>query len=86
MYYIIEKYVNNLTINNINDFALKNNIILSENEQILFYDMIKKHWMDILNGNDKDIIDNLHNKLTESTFNSVMNLYNVYKNKYLNYL
>ena len=86
MNYIIEKYINNLTINNINDFARKNNIFLTENEQKIFYNIVKNHYKEILNGNDDEIIKYLKNNLSEEKFYNVLNLYNEYKNKYQNYL
>lgn len=86
MDYIIEKYINNITINNINDFALKNNIVLTEKEQKIFYDIVKNHYKEILSGNDTKIIKKLSNELDNSTFNKVMNLYEFYKAKYRGYL
>ena len=86
MNYIIKKYINNLTINNINDFAIKNNIFLTEKEQKIFYNIIKNHYKEIISGKDDNIIAYLKNNLPEEKFNNVMNLYNEYKNKYQNYL
>lgn len=86
MNYIIEKYINNLTINNINDFAIKNNIFLTEKEQKIFYNIIKKYYKDIINGNDEKVINYLKETLDEEKFTNVMNLYKKYKTKYQSYL
>ena len=86
MNYIIEKYISNITINNINDFMIKNNIFLTENELNIFYNIIKNHYQEILQGNDHKIINYLKNHLDEKNFNKVIILYNEYKEKYQNYL
>lgn len=82
MHYILEKYINNITINNINDFALKNNIILSKKEKTIIHDIIKNHYMEILSGNDKPYIEFLSKKLEENNFNKIIALYNHYKTIY----
>lgn len=86
MNYIIEKYIARITLNNINDFALKNNIILSEKEQKIFYNIVKNHWQELINGNDEEIIQYLKSELDENKFSSVITLYELYKEKYKNYL
>lgn len=86
MNYIIEKYISTLTINNINDFAAKNNIFLTEKEQKIFYDIIKNHYKEILAGNDNEITDYLKDNLPAEKYFNIMKLYNEYKNKYKNYL
>lgn len=85
MNYIIEKYINNITINNINDFALKNNIILTKKEEKIIYDIIKNHYKDILSGNDKPYIELLKKEFNENTFTKVITLYNKYKTIYNNF-
>ncbi len=86
MNYIIGKYIENISITNINQFAQKNNIFLTENEQNIFLNLIKNHYQDILQGNDKKYIAYLQNNLNEETFKKVMELYNLYKGKYQSYL
>ena len=86
MNYIIGKYIENISITNINQFAQKNNIFLTENEQNIFLDLIKNHYQDILDGNDEKHIAYLKSNLNEETFTKVIALYNLYKEKYQSYL
>lgn len=86
MNYFIEKYINNLTINNINDFAKKNNIFLTEKELNLLYHITKNNYLDILNGHDEKIKIFLKANLSKKNYELIINLYNEYKKKYQNYL
>ncbi len=83
---LIGQYVNKLTINNINDFALKNNIKLNEKELNILLDVAKNHYRDLLDGNDEKVKEYLKNNLTNENFEKVTNLYNEYKEKYQGYL
>ncbi len=86
MNYLIGKYIENISITNINQFAQKNNIFLTENEQNIFLDIIKNHYQEILTGNDGKYIAYLKANLNKDTFTKVISLYNLYKEKYQNYL
>lgn len=82
---LIKQYINKITINNINDFAIKNNIILSKKELDIFYDIIKNHYENIL-SNEKDIKNYLKQNITKENYEKVIPLYESYKEKYSNYL
>lgn len=83
---LIGQYINKLTIDNINDFALKNNIKLNEKELNILLDVAKNHYRDLLDGNDEKVKEYLKNNLTDENFEKVTNLYNEYKEKYQGYL
>ena len=83
---LIGQYVNKLTIDNINDFALKNNINLNEKELNILLDVAKNHYQDLLNGNDEKIKEHLKSNLTNENHEKTINLYNQYKEKYQGYL
>ncbi|MCI9084060.1 MAG: hypothetical protein HFH46_00395 [Bacilli bacterium] len=83
---LIGQYVNKLTINNINDFALKNNINLSENELNVLLNVAKNHYREVLNGNDLEVINYLKDNLSKDNYDKIISLYNEYKNKYQGYL
>lgn len=83
---LIGQYVNKLTINNINDFALKNNINLSENELNVLLNVAKNHYREVLNGNDLEVINYLKDNLSKDNYDKIISLYNKYKNKYQGYL
>ena len=79
--YIISKYINNITLNNINDFAKKEGILLKNDElnTINFY--IKNHWKTFYYGNPENLFKELKEKLEEKTNNKVIELYNEYKKR-----
>ncbi len=83
---LIGQYVNKLTINNINDFALKNNINLNENELNILLNVAKNHYREVLNGNDLEVINYLKDNLSKDNYDKIISLYNEYKNKYQGYL
>lgn len=83
---LIKQYINRLTINNINDFAIKNNIILNEKELNVLYEVTKNHYEELLAGNDTKIVNYLKENLTDENFTKINNLYNEYKVKYQGYL
>jgi len=83
---LIGQYVNKLTIDNINDFAVKNNIKLNEKELNTLLDVVKNHYRELLDGNDEKVKEYLKNNLTNENFEKVTNLYNKYKEKYQGYL
>ena len=82
---LIGQYVNKLTINNINDFALKNNINLNENELNILLNVAKNHYREVLNGNDLEVINYLKDNLSKDNYDKIISLYNKYKNKYQGY-
>lgn len=79
--FIIEKYINNITLNNINDFAKKEGIILKNNEDKIIYDYIKKYWKVFYYDNPSNLFKELKEKLSNETYNKIVELYNEYKNK-----
>ena len=83
---LIGQYVNKLTIDNINDFAVKNNIKLNEKELNTLLDVVKNHYRELLDGKDEKVKEYLKNNLTNENFEKVTNLYNKYKEKYQGYL
>ncbi len=82
---LINGYVKKLTIDNINDFAQKNNINLNKKELNVLLEVVKNHYQEILNGNDT-IKDYLKEHLTKENYDKVITLYNEYKEKYQGYL
>ena len=47
---LIEPYINNISKTDINNFALKNNINLNNNELEFIYNFIKTRYKDVLNN------------------------------------
>lgn len=85
MNFIIKQYIDKITINNINDFAKKNNCFLNENELNIIFYIIKNKYNDILNG-DESFITLLKTNLSQTNYNKIIKLYNEYKIKYQSFL
>ena len=83
---IIEKNINKLTINDIKDFLIKENIYLNENELNIIYYYIKANWKTLLYGDSSKIFNDLKSKMSNENYNKLVNLFNFYKEKYKNYL
>ena len=80
---LISEYVNRMTIDDVNNFALKNGIILKDDEIKLIYDHIKKNWRTIVFGNPRGILDELKSKLDSNSYQKIEALYVYFKNLYL---
>ena len=52
MFNIIENYIKNLTKEDVNNFALNNNINLSSNELDFTYNFVKINYQDVLRKNN----------------------------------
>ena len=83
---LIKQYVNKMTINNINDFAVKHNKNLCENELNLLLNIVKNNYQEILNGKDEIVKKKLKENLAEENYQKIIKLYNEYKEKYQGYL
>ena len=64
---LISEYVNRMTLEDVNNFALKNGIILKDKEVKVIYDHIKNNWRTIVFGNPRGILDDLKEKLDSTS-------------------
>lgn len=83
---MLDKYINNINKNNINDFALKNNIKLNKDELDLIYKIFKTKNKDLLKGKDIESIDLINKNLTEENKQKVLKLYYYYKDMFTSYI
>ena len=83
---IIRKYICELKIEDIHDFALKNDIVLTNEEAKIIYDYIKKDWEIIAFGDEKIVLNEAKKVLEEKTYNKLTELISFYKEKYKRYL
>lgn len=79
--YLIEEYVNRLTRNDIERFALKQGIVLDNDELDIVYTYIKKNYKTIIYGNPKDILLEIKKIVKPLTYNKIENLYIKFKDK-----
>lgn len=82
---IIKKYLDLITEQDINRFALKNNINLSKQELEILYYNIKNNFNEILKNTD-DVFSKIKNKLSNENSIKIHTLLEEYKKKYKNYL
>ena len=76
---LIEPYINNITKNDINSFAAKNNISLSNNELEFIYNFIKTRYKEILNNPNNFSLTKYKNNFSNENFVKINGLINRYK-------
>ncbi|MFQ8643042.1 MAG: hypothetical protein ACLU8V_06235 [Oscillospiraceae bacterium] len=83
---LIKQYINKITINNINDFAIKNNINLNEKELNVLYDVTKNRFEEVLYKDDSSVKSYLKEHLTSENYDKIVKLYDEYRAKFGGYL
>ena len=86
MFNLIQRYMSKISKEDINNFAIKKNINLNENELDFTYNFIKKNWNQILSNPNMLNLDRYKNKYSEENFNKIKILFNEYYSKYHKYL
>ena len=86
MYSMINKYLNNLTKEQVNDFALSKNIILNEDELTFTYNFIKRNYSEVLKNPKLFDIDRYQNYYSPTTFEQIKKVYIEYLSKYQRFL
>ena len=86
MYNIIERYIKNLSKEQVNNFALKNNVNLNGLELDFLYVFIKKNYKEVLANPSLLNLDRYKTKFTEENFVKIKKLFNEYLSKYGSYL
>ena len=79
---IVRKYVNSMSINDLEKFAIKNNINYSNDELLVIYNFIKYNYNELLNENIK-VFEDIRDKINPVLYKRLLNLYIEYKQKYL---
>ena len=82
---LIKNYIDKLSIVNLKEFGLKNNINLNDSELNYLLNLVKNNFEDILKD-DTRYLEDLKNNINSSEFTKVKDLYLYYKNKYMGYL
>ena len=83
---LIKNYINSLSKEDINNFALNNNITLTDKEINYLYKIIQKNWYKIIFGDPTVIFNDLKTYFSETKYNQLYQLYQIYKDKYSHYL
>ena len=83
---IIENYINKLSLYDVNNFAIKNNIYLDKDELEFVYSYIKNNYKTIIDNKGYINLEQYKTKFSEENFVKINNLFNEYYKKYKNYL
>lgn len=75
----IESYINNITKEQINTFALNNNINLNKNELDFIYNFIKTRYKDILTNPNSFSLTKYRENFSNENFIKINGLVNRYK-------
>ena len=79
--YLIEDYIKRLNISDIERFAIKQGIVLDQEELNIVYNYIKKEYKTLIYGNPKDILLDIKTKVKPLTYTKIENLYIKFKDK-----
>ena len=77
---LINNYINNLKISDINNFLINNDIYLSEEELLFTYNFIKENGSNIFNNTFN--FSNLRNNYSIDNYNKLSILIDKYKKRY----
>ena len=86
MFVLVERYINNLTINDLNNLAITKEIYLSPEELEFSYEFIKKNWQNVLSNHGIFDVDKYKDHYSEENFIKIKKLIKEYSIKYSNYL
>ncbi len=78
---IINNYIKNLTLADINNLNTTHSIKLSSKEQQIIYNILKTNWQDLYNDN-QTTWNIIKQEINSFSYNLLRNLYLEYKNKY----
>lgn len=81
---LIQKYINNITLNDIINFGKNEGINISNSEAKILYEYMHKYWRKFYYEEPKDLMLELKNKLSSSTYNKLYELYYIAKEKIKN--
>lgn len=86
MFNIIERYMNKISITDVDNFAKKNNIFLNNEELEFTYQFVKKNWQPIIANPSSLNFDRYKDKFSEENLLKIKKLFKEYSIKYKNYL
>ena len=82
----IENYIKQIDKKSIYNFALQNNINLTEKDVNILYHYLHNNWQDLLYGNQERVFFDLSKEIDEENFFMIKSLFKYYFDKYQNLL
>lgn len=86
MFVLIERYINNMSIHDLNNLAISKGIGLSKDELEFSYNYIKKNWKNVLSNYSLFDFDKYKDKYSDENFIKIKKLIKEYTLKYGSYL
>lgn len=86
MYNLVEKYIKNMTILDVKNFALKKGADLSENELNFTFNFIKNNYQNILKNPSLLDLERYKDKYSKENYEKIVKVFNEYNQKYSRYL
>lgn len=83
---LIQNYIHKITENDIEMFAVKNNIKLNKSEISAIYFYVKNEYETLLYHDSTSIFDDLKTKLSAKNYEKIVSVFKEYKEKYKHYL
>lgn len=86
MFNIVDKYMQNLSISDVDNFAKKKNIILSPEELEFTYTFVKRNYKEMLQNPKLFNIDRYKGKYSADNFDKIKKVFTEYFSKYQRFL
>ncbi len=76
---LIKKYAKNITTEQVKEYALKEGVNVKDEEANLFINILNTRLDEMLNGNALNVLNEYKDKISESSYNKLLELYDKYK-------
>lgn len=86
MFVLIERYINNMSVHDLNNLAISKGISLSTDELNFSYNFVKKNWKNVLSNYSLFDFDKYKDYFSEENFVKIKMLIKEYTIKYSSYL
>ena len=86
MYNLVKRYMDNLTIDQVRDFAIKNNVELSEEELTFTYDFVKKNWELIFRNPNLLNLERYKSNYSEENYEKINKVWQEYFQRFSSFL
>lgn len=86
MFVLIERYINNMNVHDLNNLAISKGIFLSTDELDFSYNFVKKNWKNVLSNYSLFDFDKYKDYFSEENFVKIKMLIKEYTIKYSSYL
>lgn len=77
-----EMYINNMTMEQLNEMALSNDIKLSNDELEFSFNFIKNNWKEVLTNHEDFDLGKYKNNFSDENYKKIEELINVLKKQY----